>query len=111
MIKKFRVVLKSSFVTMSFNPSWFWVLINPFWLYRRALTLALLELSPFLRGKVFDFGSGSQPYRSMVKNCTSYVGLEYDKPENRERKVAISFKSSNTYLDNLVLARLNKIVN
>lgn len=88
--------LKSRFVFISFSPSWFGIIVNPFWLCRRALALALADLAPRLTGSVLDFGSGSQPYRPLLKKCSNYVSLEYDTPMNRERKVANIFYDGQT---------------
>jgi SAM-dependent methyltransferase len=90
-IKKIITALKSYFVLMSFSSNWLGIFISPFWLCRRELALALSKLAPRLTGEVLDFGAGSQPYRSLLKNCSSYVSLEYDTPQNRERKVADIF--------------------
>jgi len=83
--------LKKIYIKIIFGSGWIGIFINPFFLSRRALHLALVKLTPRLTGEVLDFGAGSQPYRSLLKNCSSYVSLEYDTPENRERKVADVF--------------------
>lgn len=90
-INKFINALKSYFFLMSFNSNRLEILINPFWLSRRELALALSKLASRLTGEELDFGAGSQPYRSFLKNFSSYVSLEYDTPLNRERKVANIF--------------------
>lgn len=86
-----KASLRSYLVRFSFSPSWMGIFVNPFWLCRRELFLALSKLAPRLSGKVLDFGAGSQPYRPLLANCSSYVSLEYDTPQNRERKVASIF--------------------
>lgn len=58
--------------------------------------MALSDFAPRLGGAVLDFGSGSKPYRSLLKNCSSYVSLEYDTPVNRQRKVADIFYDGKT---------------
>lgn len=88
---KLGTALKSYFVFVSFSPSWIGIFINPFWLCRRELALALSDLAPRLSGAVLDFGSGSQPYRPLLVNCSEYVSLEYDTPSNRIRKAADIF--------------------
>lgn len=88
---KLSAAFKSYCILISFSPTWLGIFINPFWLCRRELSLALSDLAPRLTGMVLDFGSGSQPYRSLLKNCSIYVSLEYDTPQNRERKVADIF--------------------
>jgi SAM-dependent methyltransferase len=93
---KMTATLKSYFLLISFSSTWFGVFVNPFWLCRRELALALSDLAPRLIGTVLDFGSGSQPYRPLLKNCSSYVSLEYDTPQNRERKAANIFYDGKT---------------
>lgn len=88
--------LMDYYAKVSFSSSWLGIIVNPFWLCRRALALALEALAPRLTGIVLDFGAGSQPYRSLLKNCTTYVSLEYDTPQNRERKVADIFYDGRT---------------
>jgi SAM-dependent methyltransferase len=87
---------KNCYIKLSFSSSWLGIFINPFWICRRELALALEKLAPRLTGAVLDFGAGSQPYRSLLKNCSSYVSLEYDTPQNRERKVADIFYDGQT---------------
>lgn len=83
--------LKKYYIQLSFSSSWLGIFINPYWLCRRELALALEKLAPRLSGTVLDFGAGSQPYRPLLKNCSSYISLEFDTPQNRERKVADIF--------------------
>lgn len=86
-----KTSLKAYFVFFGFSSNWLGVFVNPFWLCRRELALVLSKVAPRLLGVVLDFGSGSQPYRHLLKNCSKYVSLEYDTPQNRERKVANIF--------------------
>jgi len=88
MNNKLAILLKSHFIKILFSPSWLGIFINPFWLCRRALALDLSDLAPKLTGAVLDFGSGSQPYRPLLTNCTNYISLEYDTPQNRVNRVA-----------------------
>lgn len=83
--------LKNYYIQLSFSSSFLGIFVNPYWMCRRELSLALEKLAPRLSGTVLDFGSGSQPYRPLLKNCSNYVSLEYDTPQNRERKVANIF--------------------
>lgn len=91
-----KASLRSHFVLLSFSSTWLAIFVNPFWLCRRALALGLSDMAPRLTGDVLDFGAGSQPYRSLLKNCSSYVSLEYDTPQNRMRKVADIFYDGKT---------------
>jgi SAM-dependent methyltransferase len=51
----------------------------------------LKRLAPELKGEILDFGCGSMPYRDLLSNATSYIGLEYDTLENRINKRADIF--------------------
>ncbi|MFA6970102.1 MAG: class I SAM-dependent methyltransferase [Gallionella sp.] len=86
-----KASLKAYYIAITFSPTWLGMFVNPFWLCRRELALALADMAPRLTGKVLDFGSGSQPYRPLLTNCARYTSLEYDTPQNRERKVADIF--------------------
>lgn len=81
------------FLRMNFSPSLLGVFTNPFWLCRRELYLSLKKLAPLMAGRILDFGAGSQPYRELLINCSEYVSLEYDTPQNRMHKVASIFYS------------------
>lgn len=79
-----------------FGPSVAGLLVNPFWLSRRELYRALCKYAPRLRGKVLDFGCGTTPYRSLLSSSVTYIGLEYDSPENRRHKQADIFYDGET---------------
>lgn len=83
--------LRKQYLKISFSSSWLGVFVNPYWMCRRELALALKKMAPKLTGAVLDFGAGSQPYRSLLINCSAYKSLEFDTPQNRERKVADIF--------------------
>lgn len=74
----------------AFRPSLVGILVNPFFLARRALAAAISDLSPYVAGRVLDVGCGTQPYRSLFA-VDEYVGLEIDSPTTRERGVADVF--------------------
>ena len=82
---------RKQYLKLSFSSSWLGVFVNPYWLCRRELALALKQMAPQLTGTVLDFGAGSQPYRPLLINCSAYRSLEFDTPQNRERKVADIF--------------------
>lgn len=75
----------------AFSPSFLGVFTNPFYLCRKALYQALCELGSRLTGNVLDFGCGSAPYKELLTQASSYVGLEYDSPQNRLSKKADIF--------------------
>lgn len=58
-----------------FNPGPLGLLINPFFIARRALYKHIRDLAPQLTGNLVDVGCGSKPYRKLI-NCTKYTGLD-----------------------------------
>lgn len=60
----------------SFEPGPFGLLVNPFFLIRRALHRHVRELAPRLAGRVLDFGCGRKPYRDCFTGATAYVGVD-----------------------------------
>ncbi len=91
MLKRIQQKFFRFLASSHFNPNFFGVFVNPFWLCRRELYSALAELAPRLCGTVLDFGCGSGPYKRLLVNASTYLGLEYDTPENRAHKRADIF--------------------
>jgi SAM-dependent methyltransferase len=58
-----------------FNPGPLGLLINPFFIARRALYGHIRQLAPQLGGNLVDVGCGSKPYRKLI-NCSQYTGLD-----------------------------------
>jgi len=52
------------------------ILLNPFYLIRRGLYLAVSELSRGASGMLLDFGCGSKPYRTLFPSVSKYVGVD-----------------------------------
>lgn len=74
----------------AFSAEWQGIFFNPFYFARKGLFCNIRELGKFLYGDVLDVGCGSKPYKSLIA-AHSYVGLEYDTPENRTSKAADFF--------------------
>ena len=96
MLQNYKRGLRSLIEKNDFNPSFAGLLVNPFWLSRRALSRALSAYAPRLSGKVLDFGCGTAPYRHMLTSAKTYLGIEYDSPENRLHKRADIFYDGQT---------------
>lgn len=60
----------------AFNPGWLGLIVNPVYIIRRGLLLAIRAIAPELKGKILDFGCGSKPYESLFVNADSYVGCD-----------------------------------
>lgn len=80
----------------SYLPNFFGLLVNPFYLARRELALAISEFSVFLQGSLLDVGCGSKPYRSLL-DVTEYVGLDIDSEASRRRGVADYYYDGNIF--------------
>lgn len=78
-------------VKNQFDPSFWGVFINPFWLSRRAIADKLKQNAHFLNKKTLDFGCGSQPYKRLLSHASTYIGVELDTPQNRKNKIADLF--------------------
>jgi SAM-dependent methyltransferase len=70
-----------------FRPTWVGMLINPFYLARKALHREVVGISDQVAGRVLDVGCGQKPYAQLF-SCEEYVGLELDTPANRKTKIA-----------------------
>lgn len=52
------------------------IFINPFYFIRRDLYNNIKLLSPFLSGRMIDFGCGRKPYKSLFSNVKEYIGVD-----------------------------------
>ncbi len=71
-----------------FEAPWWAVIINPWFLPRRALWRAMRRASGQLRGRILDLGCGVQPYRPLLTTVDAITGLEIDTAQNRRNKCA-----------------------
>ncbi|MFN8257023.1 MAG: class I SAM-dependent methyltransferase [Bacteroidales bacterium] len=74
-----------------FNPNFFSLFINPFFIIRRNLYKCLKTEAPKLSGKVLDFGCGSKPYKSLFVNAVEYIGLDIENEGHSHEKEDIDF--------------------
>jgi SAM-dependent methyltransferase len=52
------------------------MVVNPFYIIRRGLLMAISRMAPTIEGDVLDFGCGSKPYESLFRGARSYVGVD-----------------------------------
>lgn len=71
-----------------FEAPWWAVLINPWFLPRRALWRAMQQASVELRGRILDLGCGVKPYRPLLTMADAIVGVEVGTDHNRKHKCA-----------------------
>jgi SAM-dependent methyltransferase len=60
-------------VPPEFDPA----LTHPGYLIRSRLLKSIKKYSPFLKGRLLDFGCGSKPYKSLFK-VDEYIGVDFD---------------------------------
>jgi len=77
-------------VREAFNPRWYSIFFNPFYIIRTRLYRAIAGNIHYMRGTVLDFGCGSKPYISLF-NVDKYIGLDYE--------TEVSKKNSNLSAD------------
>lgn len=81
-----RDKLKQFYIRQSFRPGLIGLVINPFYIARKGLFLAISELAPLVKGRVLDVGCGHKPYRDLFQ-CSEYIGLEVERAEKRSADV------------------------
>jgi len=74
----------------AFDPGLLGILVNPFYIARRALIRRLRAVAPAIGGRVLDVGCGQRPYQKLF-DVREYVGLELDTPENRAKPADVFY--------------------
>ena len=82
-----KSLLFSYYRAQQFNPGLGGLLINPFFLARRALWHCMHGRARELCGRLLDVGCGSKPYRQLF-DVSEYVGLDIDSETARRRGTA-----------------------
>jgi len=70
-----KAALSRFYRSRQFDPQWVGILINPFFLARRALWRAISSAAPSMEGPLLDLGCGSRPYEALLK-ASPYVGVD-----------------------------------
>lgn len=66
------------YLKQRFFPNWISVLINPFFITRRAMLKKICLFTPELTGSILDFGCGAKPYKELFTQSTRYVGVDLE---------------------------------
>lgn len=74
-MKKF---LRAALARQAFQPPVWAMVVNPFYLIRRALFLRIAEIAPHMSGKIVDLGCGSKPFRNLFTSADEYVGIDIE---------------------------------
>jgi len=69
-----------------FNPA----ITHPGYLIRSRLLKGIATYSPFLKGRLLDFGCGSKPYKSLF-TVDEYIGVDFDSPGHPHTNEQIDF--------------------
>lgn len=70
--------IKTALRKQWFQPTILGLALNPVFIARRGLFLAIKRVAPRLHGKVLDFGCGSKPYENLFTSADSYLGCDLD---------------------------------
>ncbi len=62
----------------SFRPTLLSMVVNPAYIIRRGLFLAIRDLGQNISGDVLDFGCGSKPYESLFPRAAAYIGVDLE---------------------------------
>lgn len=79
MISSLKTVIRKE----QFEPGIFGLVINPFYIARKALLESIKELGDNISGKTLDVGCGTKPYEKYFKS-SEYIGLEIETTVHRE---------------------------
>ncbi|MGK6350747.1 class I SAM-dependent methyltransferase [Parapedobacter sp. DT-150] len=69
--------LKRIYNKSLFQPTFFGLLFNPFFIIRAGLYQGISRFSSHMQGRLLDFGCGSKPYKSLF-NVTEYIGTDIE---------------------------------
>ena len=72
MINKF----KNEIQKQKFNPGFFGLIINPFYLIRKSLFRSISKFANKIEGDILDLGCGSKPYEPIFIKSKSYIGID-----------------------------------
>lgn len=70
--------LRAAIRNQAFRPPRWAIIINPFFLIRRALFVRIEGLAPSFEGRTLDFGCGSKPFVGLFENVSEYVGVDIE---------------------------------
>ena len=61
-----------------FQPRWFSIFINPFFIIRKQLFKGVEKSAFKLKGKLLDIGCGTKPYIELFKEIDEYIGIDIE---------------------------------
>lgn len=79
-----------------FNPGFFGLITNPFFIARQGLSSGIREFAGVVNGKILDVGCGTKPYQKFFA-YSEYIGLEYDTGIDQDKKEADYYYSGDSF--------------
>ena len=76
--KKMIKYKQESEYIFDFPRSFIALLSNPFYFVRKNLYFHIKSMSPYLKGKLLDFGCGCKPYRKILTYSSEYIGVDIE---------------------------------
>ncbi len=70
--------LKQAIRKQGFQPPRWAIIINPFFIVRRALYMKVKAVSPDFKGHILDFGCGSKPFSNLFTGAETYIGVDVE---------------------------------
>ncbi len=89
-------LIRAYYRNQSFYPGALALIINPFFLARANLAVAMKSLAPSLTGRLLDIGCGTKPYKPLF-DVDEYIGLDIDSDISRNRGVADYYYDGTTF--------------
>lgn len=69
--------LKALYNKSLFQPTFLGLFFNPFFIIRSGLYRSVSQFSPYMQGKLLDFGCGSKPYKALFP-VSEYIGADIE---------------------------------
>ncbi len=79
--------LRRAYRRQSFSPGPLGIFVNPFYIARRALWVAISHEAGAMHGRLLDVGCGTKPYQDLF-NVDAFVGMDIDSQSCRNRGIA-----------------------
>lgn len=91
-----RQLIKNFINKQQFQPGFFGLFVNPFFIARKNLLKAVKSYGQMIQGKTLDIGCGTKPYEIFF-NSSEYIGLEIETQTNLQQKNADYYYDGKTF--------------
>ncbi|MEJ0024616.1 MAG: methyltransferase domain-containing protein [Rhizomicrobium sp.] len=72
-----------------FLPGPLGIFVNPGYISRRGLQLAIAKYAPQFKGRLLDLGCGRKPYRPLFANVSEYVGVDVEVSGHETKRMEV----------------------